>query len=123
MADDERLKTLEARIVGLESDLAATATQNQRLVSTLREARDQIVALKEEVDRLAEPPSGYAIFLDHLDDGTVDIINSGRKMRVVVAPSIDIESLRPGMEVMLNEAMNIVGVRSYERFGEIVSLK
>ena len=30
---------------------------------TLKEARDQIVALKEEVDRLAQPPAGFGVFL------------------------------------------------------------
>ena len=121
--DDERARSLEARLTGLESDLAAVTAQNQRLVATLREARDQIVTLKEEVDRLAEPPSGYAVFLEHLDDGSVDISTAGRKMRVTVSPNVDAQSLRPGMEVMLNESMNIVGVRSFERHGEIVTLK
>ncbi|MSW41454.1 MAG: proteasome ATPase, partial [Actinobacteria bacterium] len=121
--DDERARALEGRLTGLESDLAAVTAQNQRLVATLREARDQIVTLKEEVDRLAEPPSGYAVFLEHLDDGSVDISTAGRKMRVTVSPNVDAQSLRPGMEVMLNESMNIVGVRSFERHGEIVTLK
>jgi proteasome-associated ATPase len=123
VSDDERMRVLESRITGLESDLEAAATQNQRLVATLREARDQIITLKEEVDRLAEPPSGYGVFLERLEDDTVDIMASGRKMRVVVSPQVDIDVLRPGMEVMLNESMNIVAVRSYERFGEIVTLK
>ena len=121
--EDERLRQLESRITGLQADLSAATAQNQRLVSTLREARDQIVALKDEVDRLAEPPSGYATFLERLEDDSVDIISSGRKMRVVVSPTVDIDALRPGMEVMLNESMNIVAVRSYERVGEIVTLK
>ncbi len=123
VSDDERMRNLEYRITGLESDLEAATSQNQRLVATLREARDQIVTLKEEVDRLAEPPSGYGVFLERLEDDTVDIMASGRKMRVVVSPQVDIDELRPGMEVMLNESMNIVAVRSYERFGEIVTLK
>lgn len=123
VSDDERMRNLEYRITGLESDLEAATSQNQRLVATLREARDQIVTLKEEVDRLAEPPSGYGVFLERLEDDTVDIMASGRKMRVVVSPQVDIDVLRPGMEVMLNESMNIVAVRSYERFGEIVTLK
>ena len=114
---------VESRVSTLQAELAAAAAQNQRLVATLREARDQIVALKEEVDRLAEPPSGYGVFLERHDDGSIDIFTSGRKMRVVVSPDVDGEALRTGQEVMLNEAMNVVGVRSYERHGEIVMLK
>ncbi|MBI1376111.1 MAG: proteasome ATPase [Frankiales bacterium] len=118
---DDRAQDL--RVSALQAELAAATAQNQRLVATLREARDQIVALKEEVDRLAEPPSGYGVFLERLEDGSVDVFASGRKMRVVVSPDVDAESLRPGQEVVLNEAMNVVAAREFERHGEIVMLK
>jgi proteasome-associated ATPase len=110
-------------VSALQAELAAATAQNQRLVATLREARDQIVALKEEVDRLAEPPSGYGVFLELHDDGSVDVFTSGRKMRVVVSPSLDAATLRTGQEVVLNEAMNVVAAREFERHGEIVMLK
>jgi proteasome-associated ATPase len=113
----------DSRVVALEAELAAASAQNQRLVATLREARDQIVALKEEVDRLAEPPNGYGVFLERFDDGTVDVFTSGRKMRVVCSPDVDSEELRPGQEVVLNEALNVVDARAFERHGEIVMLK
>jgi proteasome-associated ATPase len=118
---DDRMP--DQRVTALQAELAAAAAQNQRLVSTLREARDQIVALKEEVDRLAEPPSGYGVFLELFDDGSVDVFTSGRKMRVIVSPNVEAATLRPGQEVMLNEAMNVVAVREFERHGEIVMLK
>jgi proteasome-associated ATPase len=118
---DDRLA--DARYAALQAELAAATAQNQRLVSTLREARDQIVALKAEVDRLAEPPSGYGVFLERHDDGSVDVFTSGRKMRVVVSPDVDAEGLAPRQEVVLNEAMNVVAVREFERHGEVVMLK
>jgi proteasome-associated ATPase len=113
----------DARLAALQAELAAASAQNQRLVATLREARDQIVALKEEVDRLAEPPSGYGVFLERHDDGSVDVFTAGRKMRVIVSPDVDSEALQTGQEVVLNEAMNVVAVRLFERHGEIVMLK
>jgi proteasome-associated ATPase len=113
----------DARTAALQAELAAATAQNQRLVATLREARDQIVALKEEVDRLAEPPSGYGVFLQRHDDGSVDVFTAGRKMRVIVSPEVDSEALQTGQEVVLNEAMNVVAVRLFERHGEIVMLK
>ncbi|MDA8434515.1 MAG: proteasome ATPase [Actinomycetales bacterium] len=116
-------RSSDQRVSALQAELAAATAQNQRLVATLREARDQIVALKDEVDRLAEPPSGYGVFLERFDDGSVDIFTAGRKMRVVVSPNVDAEELRAGQEVMLNEAMNVVGAREFERHGEIVMLK
>ena len=82
-----------------------------------------MVTLKEEIDRLAQPPSGYGVFLEAFDDGTVDIFTSGRKLRVAVSPEVPIEELLHGQEVMLNEAMNVVAARGFERAGEVVMLK
>ena len=113
----------EERLRVLESELAAAQAHNGRLVATLRDAREQIVALKAEVDRLAEPPGSYGVFLARLDDGSLDVAVAGRKMRVIASPEVDAVALRPGQEVMLNEALNVVGVREFERLGEIVMLK
>src|SRR6185312_8049975 len=83
----------------------------------------QMVALKEEIDRLAQPPSGYGVFLMRYDDGTVDIFTGGRKLRVAVSPDVEVAELQHGQEVMLNEAMNVVAARGHERAGEVVMLK
>ena len=116
-------RLLEERLRETESALANLTGQNERLASTLREARDQIVALKEEVDRLAQPPSGFGIFLAAAEDGTADVFTGGRKMRVSVSPGVDLADLRPGQEVILNEALNVVLARGYESVGEVVMLK
>ena len=113
----------ESALRALRAELAATRSRADRLAATLREARDQIIALKEEVDRLAQPPSGYGVFLNARDDGTVDIFAGGRKMRVAPSPGVDATELKVGQEVMLNEAMNIVAACGFERHGEIVMLK
>ncbi|MBX6391205.1 MAG: proteasome ATPase [Frankia sp.] len=118
-----QVRVLEERLAELQADLASATAHNEKLVATLREARDQIVTLKEEVDRLAQPPSGYGLFLQKYDDGTVDVFTQGRKLRVTVSPNVDIDALRPGQEVMLNEALNVVEARAWERHGEIVLLK
>ncbi|MEW5528519.1 AAA family ATPase [Streptomyces virginiae] len=81
------------------------------------------MALKEEVDRLAQPPAGFGVFLQANEDGTVDIFTGGRKLRVNVSPSVDPEDLRRGQEVMLNEALNVVEAMEFERAGDIVTLK
>ena len=107
----------------LESRLATTTAQNDRLIHTLREARDQIVALKEEVDRLAQPPTGFGTFLQLNDDGSVDVFTGGRKLRVNVSPAVEKEALRKGQEVILNEAMNVVAALEFETTGEVVMLK
>ncbi len=116
-------RLLEERLAQTESALASVTGQNERLAATLREARDQIVALKEEVDRLAQPPNGFGIFLGANEDGSADVFTGGRKMRVTVSPSIEINGLRPGQELVLNEALNVVVALGYETVGEVVMLK
>ncbi|MFF2202625.1 proteasome ATPase [Streptomyces sp. NPDC058145] len=124
LADSPRhTRILEERIVELQTNLAGVSAQNERLANTLREARDQIVALKEEVDRLAQPPAGFGVFLQANEDGTADIFTGGRKLRVNVSPSVELDDLRRGQEVMLNEALNVVDVMEFERVGDIVTLK
>ncbi|WP_431032519.1 proteasome ATPase [Streptomyces sp. P6-2-1] len=124
LADSPRhTRILEDRIVELQTNLAGVSAQNERLANTLREARDQIVALKEEVDRLAQPPAGFGVFLAANEDGTVDIFTGGRKLRVNVSPEIETDILQRGQEVMLNEALNVVEAMQFERAGDIVTLK
>ncbi len=124
LADSPRqTHLLEQRLREAESNLAAITSQNERLAGTLREARDQIIALKEEVDRLAQPPSGFGVFLQANEDGTADVFTGGRKMRVSVSPAVELTVLRPGQEVVLNEALNVVIAQGFETIGEVVMLK
>jgi proteasome-associated ATPase len=124
LADSPRqVRLLEDRLRETEGSLTGVTGQNERLAATLREARDQIVALKEEVDRLAQPPSGFGVFLNATEDGTADVFTGGRKMRVNISPNVELEELRPGQEVVLNEALNVVLAQSYETVGEVVMLK
>src|SRR6476646_8381337 len=118
-----RARELENRVLQLQTSLATLSTQNERLVRTLKEAREQIVTLKSEVDRLAQPPSAYGLIVESYDDATVDILTGGRKMRVAVSPAVDPAELSAGREVMLNEALNVVATCGFERVGEVVMIK
>jgi proteasome-associated ATPase len=124
LADSPRhTRILEERIVELQTNLAGVSAQNERFANTLREARDQIVALKEEVDRLAQPPAGFGVFLQSNEDGTADIFTGGRKLRVNVSPSVELDEVQRGQELMLNEALNVVEAMEFELIGDIVTLK
>ncbi len=124
LSDSPRqVRLLEDRLRETEGNLTGVTSQNERMAATLREARDQIVALKEEVDRLAQPPSGFGVFLQANEDDTCDVFTGGRKMRVNVSPNVELSELRPGQEVVLNEALNVVIAQSYETVGEVVMLK
>jgi proteasome-associated ATPase len=121
--DDSRDAAPERRYADLQERLEAATSQNHRLVTTLTEAREQIVTLKDEIDRMAAPPVGFGVYLSTHEDDTVDVFSNGRKMRVVVSPDVDAESLRPGQEVLLNDALNVVAALEFEQVGEIVMLK
>ena len=112
-----------AEVRRLSSQLATMSSQNERLVRTLRDAREQIVTLKSEVDRLGQPPATYGVLVEILDDGNVDILTGGRKMRVAVSPGVEMKELLPGRELILNESMNVVGLHGFERTGEVVVVK
>ncbi len=119
----EATRVLEQRLAETQSSLATLTAQNERLAATLREARDQIMTLKEEVDRLAQPPTGFGTFIGRNDDDTIDVFTGGRKLRVNVSPAVDVAELERGQEVMLNEALNVVAALDYETVGEVVMLK
>ena len=97
--------------------------QNEKLVTTLQEAKVQIEALRAEVEKLTAPPSAYAIFSSLNADGTGNVYVSGRKMKVSVHPSINGKAMRKGQEVILNEALNVIEVKGFDIQGEVVRLK
>src|SRR3989442_1561737 len=119
----KRVRTLEERLLETKGQLAQALSQNEKLSATLREAREHIAALREEVEKLTMPPSGYGTFLAANDDGSIDVFTAGRKMRVAVHPQIDLAGLRKGQEVVLNESFNVVLVRGIDMSGEVVTLK
>ncbi|MEA3218820.1 MAG: proteasome-associated ATPase [Acidimicrobiia bacterium] len=120
----KRVRTLEERLLDTKGQLAQAVAQNEKLSYTLREAREQIATLREEVEKLTRPPSAYGTYLGHnSDDGTVDVFSGGRKMRVALHPDIDPEEMQRGAEVVLNESLNVVLARGGERQGEVVTLK
>jgi proteasome-associated ATPase len=118
-----QVKILEERLLQSRADLSRALAQNEKLVSALKSERDKIEALKEEVEKLTQPPATFGVFLAQAEDGTVDVFTAGRKMRVAVDPSIEHERLRAGVEVILNEALNVVEVLDEDRLGEVVTVK
>ncbi|HYZ09244.1 MAG TPA: proteasome ATPase [Pseudonocardiaceae bacterium] len=117
------VRLLEERLAEASASVAQLTERNTKLVETLRDARSQLLALREEVDRLAQPPSGYGIFVTGHDDGTVDVFTSGRRMRVAVSPAVEVGDLRRGQSVRLNEALTVVQATSFEATGEVCALR
>ena len=115
-ADANRDRELQQRVDSL-------TVRNAKLLETLKEARQQLIALREEVDRLGQPPSGYGVLLEVYPDATVDVFTSGRKMRLSCSPNIDVDTLHKGQTLRLNEALTIVEACEFDSVGEISTLR
>jgi proteasome-associated ATPase len=119
----KRVRTLEEKLLETKGQLAQAVSQNEKLTYTLREAREHIAALREEVDKLTQPPAAYGTLLGLNEDGTADVFSAGRKMRVSLHPDLDPGQLERGQEVVLNESLNVVMARGSEISGEVVVLQ
>jgi proteasome-associated ATPase len=120
---DVEVMILEDNVRDVRRQLVHAFSQNEKLVTALSEAREQMGLLKEEVDRLSAPPSTYGIYLSANDDGTVNVLFQGRKARVNLHPSIKSGDVRPGQELVLNDSLNVVRTAGYEVQGDVVILK
>jgi proteasome-associated ATPase len=118
-----RIRDLEGRLMEARAEYARSRDQGERMTELLRQAREQIVSLREEVEKLSSPPSGYGVFLGAHDDGTADVFTGGRKLRVKVGAEVEVAALSKGQELLLNEALNVIAACGYEIQGEVVSLK
>jgi proteasome-associated ATPase len=114
---------LDGRLEHTRRQLAQAFDQNDKLAGALHEARQLIGNLKEEVDKLCAPPSTYGVYLSPNEDGTVNILAQGRKVKVNLHTSIKAGALKPGQELILNEALNVVEAAGYEIQGDVVVLK
>ena len=119
----KHVRILEERLLEQKAQLRKAIDQNERLTGVLEEAREQLAVLREEVEKLTMPPNPFGTILEVNDDGTVDVLTAGRKMRVNAQPTIEVKQLQRGQEVLLNESFNIVDVRLFDPTGEIVTVK
>jgi len=116
------LHRLESEVRDVKRELEGANARNQKLTSTLATLRERITTLRDEVEKLSQPPSTYGTVLQVNDDGSVDVYSGGRKMRVGVHPE-QVVGLQPGQEVVLNDSMSIVLARTHDTSGEVVTVK
>ena len=116
-------RPLERQLTESANRINALSERNEKLVVTLRDARAQLLQLKEEVDRLAQPPSGYGVFVAAGPEGTVEVFTGGRRMRLAVSPSVEIETLQRGQQLRLNEALTVVEAAQFDVIGEVCALR
>ncbi|MDQ3784394.1 MAG: proteasome ATPase [Actinomycetota bacterium] len=122
-AAPRQIHALEKRLSDTGTQLSLAKDNNEILASTLSEARDRLATLKEDIEKLSQPPLSYGVFLEPQEDSTADVFTGGRKLRVGVGPEVDLGTAERGREVMLNEAMVVIGICEFEIQGEVVTLK
>jgi proteasome-associated ATPase len=118
-----QIADLEERLLEINGQLSQTRSHNENLSVMLAQVKEQMASMRSEVDKLTEPPSGYGSFLCLNEDGSADIISSGRKMRVSLHPNLDPGQIKRGDEVVLNESLNIVSIRDADLSGDVVRLR
>ena len=114
---------LEEKLVETREQLTKAMGQNQKLADALRGERDKIEALVEEVEKLSQPPATFGVYIGTNEDSSIDVFTGGRKMRVMPAPDLDPKMFRPGVQVILNDALNVVEVLEPDRAGEVLRVK
>jgi proteasome-associated ATPase len=118
-----RAADLERRLTETTAQLERARVQNERLSTVLEEAREQLTVLRAEVEKLTTPPNNFGTVLQVNEDGSVDVMTGNRKLRVGAQPTIEVKQLTKGQEVLLNESMAIVDVRTYPIRGEVVRVR
>ncbi len=117
-----RLSEFEVELRDAKRELARAMASNKKLENVLTSSRERIEALREEVDKLSQPPASYGTVVGRNEDGSADVQASGRKMKVSIHPDLS-DGLEVGQEVVLNESLSIIEARAPEQIGEVVTIK
>jgi hypothetical protein len=77
--EETPMKLLETTAATIEFEIVENAGRDtdprlDTLRRALHEARNEIMVLRAEVDKLSGPPSTYGVYLSAHDDDTVDIL-------------------------------------------------
>ncbi|PRA01549.1 proteasome ATPase [Arthrobacter sp. MYb224] len=134
---ERQVNVLREKNRNLDKQLAGISGNNQRLVALLEQTREQIINLKSALEKDGDTPFSHGTIVakhprKHPEAGlgiettaaqTVDVIHSGRKMRVAISPLLDFAKLHVGQQVLLNEALVVVAGLGYEQSGDLVTIK
>lgn len=107
----------------LERDVASLGARNEALRAALRAARERLVSLQDQLERMDRPPASVGIVLGvDAPRAEADVSLGGRRMRLGVAPDVDAGSLRAGELVRVDEKMLVRGSLGWSRSGTVGSV-
>ena len=99
--------------------------KNRTLAKALRTARHELEAAHAEIERLSSPALTYATVLGVVDplQRTLDVVQSGRRMRVRASSRLPLGGLQPGTSLLLNANLDAVATGRAADVGELVGLE
>ncbi len=113
----------EEQLQALKSEVTSLKGKNKRLSAALGAAREQVVAIHQQLTDLAKPPATVAVIAENPQKaGEVRLFLNGKPMVLRVHPDIKPEQLRVGLEVLVNEEMVVSKILSYPRTGTLVQV-
>ena len=137
---ERQFNVLRDKLRAVDKQLSAATQTNGKMTLMLQTAKAEILRLKAALEKDGQAPYGFATVVQinprrnsapgageaggvAVTEETVDIAYQGRKMRVGLSPLVNIASLSPGQEVLLNESLTVVAGLGFDRTGEIVTVK
>ncbi|WP_026461168.1 proteasome ATPase [Schaalia suimastitidis] len=120
MSDDyaaHRMRELEKLVDSLQG-------KNERLSNALAQARAQLLQMQEQLTQINRPPQSMAIFLAaHIAERQVEVVYSGRHMRLAAAPDLNLRDLSVGQWVRVDDKMVAVAADTMPRTGTVASIR
>ncbi|MDU5316182.1 MAG: hypothetical protein E6121_03450, partial [Varibaculum cambriense] len=113
----------EEQLQDLKREVTSLKGKNKRLSAALGAAREQVVAIHQQITDLAKPPATVAVIAENPQSpGKVRLFLNGKPMVLRVHPDIKPEHLQVGIEVLVNEEMVVSKILSYPRTGTLVQV-
>lgn len=111
------------QIYELRQEIISLQEKNARLLDALGSAREKIAELGDQLGVLTKPPASFGVFLEAHENRTIDCLVGGRKMNVSCALAVEIDDLKLGQEVLLNEELVAVSAADFDLTGSLATIE
>ncbi|MCH7945555.1 MAG: AAA family ATPase [Armatimonadetes bacterium] len=102
--------------------LAALRSELRNEQSDQEEKAKMLAAYEEAYEKLTSPANKVGVYLRALEDGKILVALGDTEYVALADPKMDLELLRPGTRVMLNDAYAVVGVLPSAPVGVLIKV-
>lgn len=124
----------------LDRQLRAAGDKNQKLVTALTRAKNEIEHMRMALAQEVAPPLNSALVVavngakmtyQDLAEGktpaeveeSLDVMMGGRLVRITCSPLLSLDQVQPGMTVLLNDYSQAVVSLGFEGYGDVVMVR